>query len=219
MPVSETMCKRKKSRSSHLHSSSRTPDCPPSFLYKPRGGEAQFPRRESTMFPSPPAEKKKVKSISPNSVSICFIWLRWAEKAKILASNRLRDLIFSPGRQCRKLSWRIAGNWVQNHDIIAGTLHPGFHGWLNECTCVEKQSPSQNERVFVDVDFALRFTEIRPGGLVGATAWKPVFACRWGSVPRSRVTLMRASQRAFTRSHCCPVSGCVLPLPRDPRDR
>ena len=134
----------------------------------------------------------------------------------ILASNNQRDLSLSAGRQCQKLSWRIPGNWVQNRAIRAGTLHPGFHSWMNERTSVEKQSPSQNERVFVDVDFALRFIKIRPGGLVGAIAWKPVFVWWWGSVPRSRVTLIMASQRAFIRPHCRPMNGCFLSLPSDP---
>ena len=88
----------------------------------------------------------------------------------ILASNNLRDLILSVGRQCQKLSWRIAGNWVQNRAIRVGTLHPGFHSWMNERVSVEKQSPSQNERVFVEVDFALRVIKIRPGRVVGAIA-------------------------------------------------
>ena len=35
-------------------------------------------------------------------------------------------------------------------------------------------------------------------------------------MPRSRVTLIMASQRAFIRPHCCPMNGCFLSLPSDP---
>ena len=43
-------------------------------------------RHEPTAFPSPLAEKKSLLSVS-SKLSVFFIQLRWAEKAKILASN------------------------------------------------------------------------------------------------------------------------------------
>ena len=53
----------------------------------PSGGGEQSLRHEFTGFPSPPAEKKSPFLFPATSVSVFFIRLQWAEKAKILASS------------------------------------------------------------------------------------------------------------------------------------
>ena len=54
-------------------------------------GAAQLLGHEPTIFPSPLAEIKAIFLFPPNSVSVFFIQLRWAEKAKILASDSNKD--------------------------------------------------------------------------------------------------------------------------------
>ena len=44
-------------------------------------------RHEPTVCPSPQARIKAIYVFPPHSVSVFFIWLWWAGKAKILASN------------------------------------------------------------------------------------------------------------------------------------
>ena len=48
---------------------------------------AQFLGHEPTVCPSPQARIKAIYVFPPHSVSVFFIWLWWAGKAKILASN------------------------------------------------------------------------------------------------------------------------------------